>query len=167
MLLHNFLPSFLSSMRLLRICCFSALVVSVLSACLQSKTDPTVPVSATETSTGSVEPPQTASLPPQSLPPKSQPLPTLHDLIGLDRDQITALFGTPHFRRQDKPADLWQYRNKKCALDLFLYRIRDGVLYKVTHAEVRTLNGAKVTKTTCFKKLIKHHIDQMKNKNTG
>jgi hypothetical protein len=157
----SLLPS-IRFIRVCRACCLSALTFSVLTACAQSKTDPAALALQTETSAGSSVPSQIASLPPQS-----QPLPTLHDMIGLDRDQITALFGTPHFRRRDKPADLWQYSNQKCALDLFLYRIRDGVLYKVTHAEVRTLNGAKMAKPACFKNLIKHHIDQMKNKPTG
>ena len=125
----------------------------MLSACAQTET------------TATLQPP--SDLAASDAPEQAQPLPILRDMIGLDRDQITALFGTPHFRRLDKPADLWQYSNKECALDLFLYRIRDGTTFKVTHAEVRLLNKAQVTKSACFKNLIKYHIGQMQKKNTG
>ncbi|MEX2451714.1 MAG: hypothetical protein WD407_12730 [Rhodospirillales bacterium] len=88
-------------------------------------------------------------------------LPTLHDMIGLDREQVTALLGTPTFRRLDTPADLWQYGNAECILDLFLYRVRNGTAFKVTHADVRTVNDTALTKDACFKGLIKkHHIKQ-------
>jgi hypothetical protein len=88
-------------------------------------------------------------------------LPTLHDMIGLDHEQVTALLGAPTFRRLDTPADLWQYGNRECILDLFLYRVRNGTAFKVTHADVRTVNDTTLTKDACFKGLIKkHHIKQ-------
>jgi len=37
---------------------------------------------------------------------------------------------------RDPPAELWQYRADRCALDLFLYAGRDDTL-TVTHAEIR------------------------------
>ena len=141
----------------------SMLSLSVLAACAQTEI-PTLETSAGLAAEDDSQ--QTASLPSKS-EHVTQPLPTLRDMIGLDRDQITALFGTPHFRRLDKPADLWQFSNKKCALDLFLYRIRDGNIFKVTHAEVRILNKVKVTKTACFETLIKNHINQAQSKRSG
>lgn len=136
----------------------------MLAACAQTKESATqTPQKKEQAETEIKDTVQEAAVSPK----QEQPLPTLHEMIGLDRSQITALLGKPHFRRHDKPADLWQYSNKKCALDLFLYRIRDGIIYKVTHADVRILNGAKVTEAACFKRLIKHHINQMKNKTTG
>lgn len=148
--------------------CFSLLAINLLAACALTDDGAAPVVANTETSAGNntSDGTQTASIPAKPKKPE-RPLPTLHDMIGLDRNQITALLGKPHFRRHDKPADLWQYRNKKCALDLFLYRIRDGVIYKVTHADVRILNSAKATKDACFKKLIKHHIEQVQNNNAG
>lgn len=155
--------------RFCRVLCFSLLAATILSACTLTGDDATPVVAATETSAGNntADSTQTASAPTSLSAKPERPLPTLHDMIGLDRDQVTALLGKPHFRRHDKPADLWQYRNKKCALDLFLYRIRDGIIYKVTHADVRILNSAKATKNTCFKRLIKHHIEQVQNNNAG
>jgi hypothetical protein len=147
-----------SNFRLLRFIVLGFLAAGPLAGCAQTKD-----ASSLANAAQKPESPHMAS----AVPKPERPLPTLHDMIGLDRNQVSALLGEPRFRRHDQPADLWQYSNKNCALDLFLYRIRDGIIYKVTHADVRILNGAKVTENDCFKKLIKHHIDQVRNGATG
>lgn len=75
-------------------------------------------------------------------PPKfpGLPVPALDSLAGLGETKITALLGTPHFRRVDAPAELWQYRVNGCVLDLFLYPSGTGAL-AVDHLETRVLTA--------------------------
>ncbi len=146
----------------------SLFLFSILIACSQSPSGAQNAPGNLTTEAGNTEKDSTGGDEVASLPGASktsmrdQPkkaLPTLHEMIGLDRGQVSALLGKPRFRRQDSPADLWQYGNGKCVLDLFLYKIRDGSVYKVTHVEVRPLNGAKITKDVCFEGLIRAHND--------
>jgi hypothetical protein len=81
-------------------------------------------------------------------------------LSGLTRDQVSRLMGTPHFRRVDDPAALWQYRTKGCVLDLYLRA--DGPVYRVVHFEFRadpkTLSKGQFTPvdvSACFARLAK------------
>jgi hypothetical protein len=136
---------------LLRLC--AVLLLSGIAACARTDAPPTTADAETE-----AEGDEAAGARKTEEP---EALPTLHDMIGLDREQVTALLGTPTFRRLDTPADLWQYGNRECILDLFLYRVRNGTAFKVTHADVRTVNGTALTKDACFKGLVKkHHIKQ-------
>ncbi|MEQ8194383.1 MAG: hypothetical protein RIB59_07825 [Rhodospirillales bacterium] len=134
-----------------RLC--AVLLIGVLAACAQTET-PTVAANAD--ANAAVEA-GTEFPTPKRKPEEPQALPTLHDMIGLDREQVTALLGAPTFRRFDTPADLWQYGNDECILDLFLYRVKNGNVFKVTHADVRRVNGTALTKDACFKGLVTKH----------
>ncbi len=56
-------------------------------------------------------------------------------LENLSAPELVARLGPPDFRRQDPPAELWQYRGATCVLDLFLYP--DGPALKVARAQSR------------------------------
>jgi len=45
----------------------------------------------------------------------------LGNLAGLAPAQVAALYGQPDFRRNDPPAQVWQYRSADCVLDLYFY----------------------------------------------
>jgi hypothetical protein len=45
----------------------------------------------------------------------------LGNLAGLAPSQVAALYGQPDFRRNDPPAEVWQYRSADCVLDLYFY----------------------------------------------
>ncbi len=94
--------------------------------------------------------PQSVSLAPKIYPPPSH-------LAGLDGEQVIGLLGHPGFRRQDDPAQIWQYRTKACALDLFLYRAGDGTPYTVRHFEARGRGKEAVSASDCFVSLLKAH----------
>ena len=74
-------------------------------------------------------------------------------------DQVIGLLGTPQFKRRDNPAEIWQYRNKACALDLFLYRAGTGASYTVRHFETRMRGRGrgqeKITAKACFSGLLR------------
>jgi hypothetical protein len=64
------------------------------------------------------------------IPPR---LPGLHQLTGLHPAEVIALLGQPDLRRDEPPAQLWQYRAADCVLNLFFYRERGA--YRLTRAE--------------------------------
>lgn len=76
------------------------------------------------------------------------------DLLGLDGSAVAALLGIPALRRRDPPAELWQYRDEACILDLFLYQDQDGGAHAVTYFEVRGHSVVKVPAKDCLRALI-------------
>ena len=57
------------------------------------------------------------------------------DLTGLEPVALQHLFGEPGLVRKDYPAEVWQYRNPSCVLDIYLYPDHDRLT--VAHAEAR------------------------------
>ncbi len=74
--------------------------------------------------------------------------------MGLSGDGVTALLGPPDYRRRDKPAEIWQYRNDACVLDLFLYSA-NGAPARVNHMDFRRLgidrDKAGLSNGECFR----------------
>ncbi|MEH6402327.1 MAG: hypothetical protein V7750_03065 [Sneathiella sp.] len=64
-----------------------------------------------------------ASLPTASEPEGASliPLPKVGVLMGKTTQEIEAVFGSPVLLRKDKPAEVWQYLTKDCALHLTFY----------------------------------------------
>jgi hypothetical protein len=60
-------------------------------------------------------------------------IPHLAELTGLQPPQIVAMLGQPDLKRDDPPAEVWQYRAADCVLNLFFYE--DQQVYHLTHAE--------------------------------
>ena len=81
--------------------------------------------------------------------------PAPRTLLGLEHHQVMALLGEPSFKRRDDPAQVWQYRDSICILDVFLYRPQGGGAYRVTHVEVRGHGVIKVSDEDCFLRLLK------------
>lgn len=67
--------------------------------------------------------------------------PTLETLPGMRGADLTAMMGTPQFRRRDGQAEIWQYRGAACTLDVFLYM--DGNDLRVRYVEARERGSAK------------------------
>jgi len=86
-------------------------------------------------------------------------VPAPSTLLGLEHHQVTALLGKPSFTRRDDPAQIWQYRDDTCILDIFLYRPEGGGAYRVTHVEVRGYGVIKVSQEDCFLNLLKPRDD--------
>ncbi len=85
--------------------------------------------------------------------------PAPRTLLGLENHQVLALLGEPSFTRRDDPAQIWQYRDSTCVLDVFLYRPEGGGAYRVTHVEVRGHGVIKVSGEDCFLRLLKPRDD--------
>ncbi|MFQ5617398.1 MAG: hypothetical protein ACE5FR_00360 [Rhodospirillales bacterium] len=86
-------------------------------------------------------------------------VPAPRTLLGLEHHQVMALLGVPSFKRRDDPAQIWQYRDSTCILDIFLYRPAGGGAYRVTHVEVRGYGVIKVSQEDCFLSLLKARDD--------
>jgi len=76
--------------------------------------------------------------------PAAVSAPVLRALTGLRPVDIAALLGNPDLRRDEPPAELWQYRAANCILNLFFYRQADG--YHLVRAETwrRDLAGGTI-----------------------
>ncbi len=74
-------------------------------------------------------------------------VPALKELNGLQPPQILAMLGQPDLRRDEPPAEIWQYRAADCVLNLFFYE--DAGSYKLTHTETwqRNLAGGSAPAT--------------------
>jgi len=72
-------------------------------------------------------------------------------LKGLSTPQVQALLGAPAFKRRDPPAEIWQYRSRRCTLDLFIYQ-DGGSPQRVEHYTVRS--PSPVAEKDCFGELL-------------
>src|SRR6185437_16057487 len=84
--------------------------------------------------------PKSAS--PQPAPPAPENgAPAIKDLAGLKPADVLSILGKPDLKRDEPPAELWQYRAADCVLNLFFYDDAGG--YRLTHIEAwqRTLAG--------------------------
>jgi len=83
-------------------------------------------------------------------------------LIGLDRNELTALLGEPAFRRKDNPAEFWRYRGESCMLDLFLYgpekvAAKDKAV-RVRHVAARGLTDTPVAAGECLRTILRARL---------
>ncbi len=83
-------------------------------------------------------------------------------LLGLDPDQLTALLGAADFRRADGPAEIWQYRDETCVLDLFLYAGGTSGTWRVEHVEARdrTVSPTPAGSSSCPTALLRQRRQQ-------
>ena len=65
---------------------------------------------------------------------------------------LVAELGEPRLRRQEPPAEVWQYRGQGCVLDFFLYQ--DAQTFKVVHIEARDLSARSVETRSCLRRLL-------------
>jgi hypothetical protein len=63
----------------------------------------------------------------------------LGNLAGLAPSQVAALYGQPDFRRNDPPAEVWQYRSADCVLDLYFYSGAGGEQLVFAQSRPRSL----------------------------
>ena len=74
-------------------------------------------------------------------------------LSGLARTELTTLLGAPDFGRRDGPAEILQYRNGTCILDIFLYKESANESFLVAHVEARNLDMQEVPGEDCLRSL--------------
>lgn len=57
------------------------------------------------------------------------------ELVGMTAQQLGGLLGQPRYLRRETPAQVWQYTDRRCILDIFLYPEQGE--YRVVHVETR------------------------------
>lgn len=80
-------------------------------------------------------------------PPEVDP----DELLGLSADDVTAKLGRPTLVRRERDAEIWQYRQTDCVLDLFLY----GNAKQVEHVDLRDRGDAtEAAVRACFQRML-------------
>lgn len=77
--------------------------------------------------------------------PRTAPVATPEDMIGLDGGAVARLLGRPGFTRIEGPAEVWQYASRSCVLDIVFY---DS---KAAYLEARDASGAAVAARACLR----------------
>ena len=88
------------------------------------------------------------SAPVQAVAKPTDAPPAADDLLGSDSAKLETWLGKPRMIRHDDPAQVWQYRNKSCMLDVYLYPAEDRL--KVAHAEARAQAKTGSAISTCL-----------------
>ncbi|MGD1880505.1 MAG: hypothetical protein ACFB13_23765 [Kiloniellaceae bacterium] len=140
-------------MKGLRSAVFLAIAGLALSACQTGRTPgpTTTPADAAAPAPDVVpEPaPTVAALPPALPPIDDDP----RQLMGLDRDGLAAVLGTPDLIRREAPAEIWQYLASDCVFDVVLYE--RGQRYAVSYLEARDTAAAVQEPRPCLNQLLR------------
>ena len=118
-------------------------------AALETTPSPQAPTVLQDTAAKPAQPQQSIAKPTAPAIPE-KPIFDTDSLVGLGRDQVLALLGTPDLLRRDPPAELWLYEGQSCTAHLFLYPSAAGSTYEVRHFE--TQEGAQAS--DCFASLV-------------
>lgn len=70
-----------------------------------------------------------------SLAPQAGTAAAAPELVGMTAQQLGGLLGQPRYLRRENPAQVWQYTDRRCILDIFLYPEQGE--YRVVHVETR------------------------------
>ena len=73
-------------------------------------------------------------------------------LIGLPQERIAEFFGKPGQVRRESPAEVWQYSNASCVVDIYLYQVTGGGL-SVSFIEARDKAALETAPELCFEAL--------------
>lgn len=92
---------------------------------------------------------------PTSAGRSSEPVLTPTQLVGLHAEQLDRLLGPADFTRSDGPAEIRQYRDSGCVLDLFLYADAASGHYRVSHVVARDRQTAGVAEQACVAGLLR------------
>ncbi len=83
----------------------------------------------------------------------NRPRITVKQLLGRSAELIEASLGKPDFLRSDGGAEIWQYKNSTCVLNVFLYDDAPsaGGIKRVLHFDARTPDGKTADREACLK----------------
>lgn len=121
----------------------AALTLTACAGASQQDTPQTAPAVSPET---------VKVTPPPAPPPK--PKITAQQLLGQMGPWVRSKLGEPVFVRAEKTANIWQYKNGHCVLNLFLYA--EGTAdsaSRVLHFDARDAHGANTDRNTCLASL--------------
>lgn len=100
--------------------------------------------------------PETVSVEPEVpvAPPAPPPIPkiTSQQLLGQGGPWVIAKLGDPEFMRADRTANIWQYKNGHCVLNVFLYADENeqALEPRVLHFDARDNQGSNTDREHCL-----------------
>lgn len=86
----------------------------------------------------------------------TKPKITSAQLLGHEGSWMVAHLGEPAFIRTERTANIWQYKNGVCVLNVFLYADDDTkkeAKPRVLHFDARTAQGANTDRDACLSAL--------------
>jgi hypothetical protein len=89
----------------------------------------------------------------QTEPPSDEVMPpapavSAAELIGISAEDLDRKLGQPSLLRRESPAEVWQYRNGTCVLDLFVYE--EAGRRRVVHLEARDSGARPMPSDECL-----------------
>lgn len=102
--------------------------------------------------------PDTVEIKPSKPKVTRKPKITTAQLLGQSDAWLLAKLGDPTFKRTDMPANLWQYKNGQCVLNVFLYTDTDAKIAPdtpahVLHFDARDTHGLDTDRDACLSAL--------------
>lgn len=82
------------------------------------------------------------------------PPPDSKRMMGLNRNDLASLLGSPTLRRADPPAEVWQYRDNSCVLHVFLYQDPISGGYAVTYVDTVQRGSRLLSNDDCFGEIL-------------
>jgi hypothetical protein len=76
-------------------------------------------------------------------------------IINKSPQEIVALFGSPVLKRSDPPAELWQFQQADCVVDIFFYSRTHQQPLRATHVIARSRAGIAADTDLCLSHLVK------------
>lgn len=91
--------------------------------------------------------PVVAAVPVEDVTPAFNP----ETVIGRSIADIQHVLGDPYFLRWEGPAQVMQYKNQRCVVDLFFYEAKPGAPFLLTHMAGRSDDGKRMEAGDCFR----------------
>ena len=85
---------------------------------------------------------------------ESLPSQTPDDLIGLEPKAIQDLLGPVSLKRWEEDAQVMQFANRQCVMDIYFYETSPGGAFQATYLSARTPTGADVDAASCLTSLL-------------
>ena len=119
-----------------------ALALTVLTACTTSRDAERAGEAAARDQSLAARPGRVADMQPE-------------ELLGMSADRLAGLLGPADFTRNDGPAEIWQFRESECVLDVFLYRDPARGGYRVEHVQTRDRGLVRAADPPCVADLLR------------
>lgn len=85
------------------------------------------------------------------------------DIIGQNKSMLIKVLGSPDFKRSDRPAEIWRYKDKVCLLDIYLYqplKVGPPNAPLVTFIEARMPRGPSVETLRCLNIIRRRFVER-------
>lgn len=130
------------------------------SAAVRGSARPTSPIAPSPLDNSEIN--ETAK---QARPPETAVVPfvpiNISTLENLSQKELVTKIGKPEMIRSEGPAEIWQYRSDRCALDAFFYPQGKSKTPKLVHFLARLRNGeGDIAPQSCLDEIVRGQTSQ-------